>query len=332
MRFYYILRAEMSPGPYSLTELRQMQIHPSDLIKIGNGSWMPASDHPEMSDWFTNGTMAQGFHNEQNINNKKSSSSSTVKKSRTWLIILLILLSITMVCVTIFIIKTSENEVSNTIIPTEELAPENPEIKFDVANHNKKLLDFLKPCNLTGDLKVLIDRCDYFNPATRNTILQIIHSENGGPFNLGQICDIYDHIRSKWKYVNDPVKSEYVASASETLNNGLIGDCDDYAVVLASAILSIGGDSRISYAFGDNGGHAFTEVNIGNSDMTAIENYIKWRYKDDSRINYKLDAIGNKWLNLDWFSEPKRPGGIYFNYSSGQRFFLSEKYCEEITD
>jgi hypothetical protein len=52
MKFYYILRAETSPGPYSLTELRQMQIAPSDLIKIGNGSWMPASDHPEMQSWF----------------------------------------------------------------------------------------------------------------------------------------------------------------------------------------------------------------------------------------------------------------------------------------
>lgn len=336
MKFYYILRAETSPGPYSLTELRQMQIAPSDLIKIGNGSWMPASDHPEMQSWFnTGGGPSFTTKNISDISNPALSPPTKISKVKSkpkwlnWILLLLVIIVVFFIVVTANMINSPN---PTTVNITEEIKPENPEIKFAISQHDKKLFDFLKPCSISGDFKELIDRCDYSNTTTRNTVLGFISLENEGVFNLGQVCDIFDHIQSNWKYVNDPAKSEYVAYASESLQNGLAGDCDDFSVVLAAAILSVGGESRISYAFGPSGGHAFTEVNVGNTDIELIRAYLKWRYEDDSEIHCKTDAVGNKWLNLDWSSQPQRPGGEYFKYSKGQRFFISPGYCEEITD
>ena len=44
-----------------------------------------------------------------------------------------------------------------------------------------------------------------------------------------------------WVYVNDPAGTDYYAKASESLRL-LRGDCDDYAILMASLIESIGGD------------------------------------------------------------------------------------------
>lgn len=336
MKFYYLLKSDTSPGPYSLTELRQMQISREDLIKIGNSDWIPAFQHPEMQSWFnTGGGPAFTTNNTSDTSNPEISLQPKISKIKSkpkwihWILIILVIIVVFFVVVTANMINSPNP--TNVTIP-EEIKPENPEIKFAVSQHDKKLFDFLKPCRITGDFKELIDRCDYTNSTTRNTVLGFISRENEGVFNLGQVCDIFDHIQSNWKYVNDPAKSEYVAFASESLQNGLAGDCDDFSVVLAAAILSVGGESRISYAFGPSGGHAFTEVNVGNTDNELIRAYIKWRYKDDSEIHYKTDAVGNKWLNLDWSSQPQRPGGKYFQYTDGQRFFISAGYCEEITD
>lgn len=336
MKFYFLLKADTPPGPYALSELRQMQISSKDLIKIGNGTWLPAIQHPEMQSWFIEvddtafkSTIQSDISNQTSHNQVNLPKVKVAKKWLSWVLILLVLV------VVFFVVSTVQmmNSPNPTIVAIpEEIKPENPDIKFAVSEHNKKLFDFLKPCNLSGDFKELIDRCDYSNPNTRNTVLSMISRDHEGPLNLGQVCDIFDNIQSKWKYINDPVKSEYVAYASESLQNGLAGDCDDFAVVLASAVLSIGGESRISYAFGPSGGHAFTEVNIGNTDNDLIVSYIKWRYKDETEIHYKTDAVGNKWLNLDWSSQPQRPGGPYFQYTEGQRFFISPGYCEEITD
>ena len=96
-------------------------------------------------------------------------------------------------------------------------------------------------------------------------------------------------------------------------------DCDDFAILLAALIESIGGHARISFAYNDEGGHAFTEVLATNSkeDMQAIVDEINSLYGTDQfEIHYYEDTDGKCWLNLDWFGQPQHPGGQYFNYTN----------------
>lgn len=143
-----------------------------------------------------------------------------------------------------------------------------------------------------------------------------------GNFNIDQICEVYNELYKKWKYVNDPRGREYVAKASTTIKAGLKGDCDDFAILMATMIESIGGEARVVGAYNyEIGGHAYTEVNIGDpSDIpTHLESvnkhYAKFfgklfgRNKVDS-LHYRIDEDGDAWLNLDWTS--KYPGGKYF--------------------
>lgn len=211
----------------------------------------------------------------------------------------------------------------------EEPIPPPPTIDFFVTKHEKKFFrELFKDCNLSGEKRQLVDACNYSNSTLRNNAVSIA-GQNEGSFNLGQICDIFDHCYNNWKYVNDPKGTEIVEYASNTISNGLNGDCDDFAVLICSMILSIGGEARINFAYGQDGGHAFTEVNIG---KTEIEEYISKRYKkvyDHSGIWTRTDKDGNNWLNLDWFA--KHPGGKYFDYTHGTTFYIIQEYCNDFT-
>jgi hypothetical protein len=55
------------------------------------------------------------------------------------------------------------------------------------------------------------------------------------------------------------VEHEYLAKALETIESELTGDCDDFATLIATFILSIGGEIRVTIASGPDGGHAYTE-------------------------------------------------------------------------
>jgi transglutaminase-like putative cysteine protease len=107
---------------------------------------------------------------------------------------------------------------------------------------------------LKEEAKEVAEAIDYKNPVTRNYAVKLA-SEYPGEYNVGQICSVYEHIRYNWKYVSDPSGRDYYASASETIGNGLAGDCDDFAILMAAAIEAIGGSSRIIAASGPKGNH-----------------------------------------------------------------------------
>jgi Transglutaminase-like superfamily len=208
-----------------------------------------------------------------------------------------------------------------------EKLPSPPTIIYEVSMHKKEIIaELTKKCNYSGNKDELATACDYKN--VRN-IGVILAGNSEGDFNIGQICEIWDYCRKKWKYVNDPVTS-YVSSASNTIKADYSGDCDDFAVLTCSLILSIGGETRINYAKSKDCGHAFTEVNIGKTDLGSLEHYLGKRYKmsfdASNKLNYRIDREGNKWLNLDWFS--KYPGGQYFNFVSGTTYYVLHNYCE----
>lgn len=193
--------------------------------------------------------------------------------------------------------------------------PYPPKIEFQKPSYLYTREQYIENFNLNESMKDLIFACDYDNPTVRNNAVALV-SISPGQFNLGQICDIFDFCYQNWSYVNDPLSSEYFAKSSETILNGLNGDCDDFAILMCSMIISIGGEARISFAYNDNTGHAFTEVNIGTTDRKAVENYLKARY-GYNELWHKNDGE-NWWLNLDW--QGAYPGAKYWDYNRGMCF------------
>ncbi|MCR5360385.1 MAG: hypothetical protein K6E73_00045 [Bacteroidales bacterium] len=165
-----------------------------------------------------------------------------------------------------------------------------------------------------NNCSMLSEVVDFSNPITRNFAVNLAN-ESPGPYNLGQVCSIFNYLYNKWRYVNDPRGSEYVAKASESIGSAnLSGDCDDFAVTMCACIIAIGGEARINTAYGAQGGHAFTEVNVAGVQDAKLKSIIQngFPHFSVSQIYYRQENE-KKWLNLDWQSS--YPGGKYFNYS-----------------
>ncbi|MCB9252384.1 MAG: transglutaminase domain-containing protein [Flavobacteriales bacterium] len=222
--------------------------------------------------------------------------------------------------------QSSFSGAHGTLIRDSEL-PVPPRISYNVSSQRKAFIkDFFTNCNLSGEKRKLLEACDFSNKDVRDFAIRIA-GNSPGTYNLGQICDLFDQCFANWKYVNDPKGEDYIAAASETLINNYTGDCDDFAVLVCSSILAVGGEARISYAYKGKKGHAFTEVNLGTTPQEIVTEYLSTRY-NLKVVQGKKDKAGNWWINLDWFSG--FPGGPYFNYTKGQRFYIIQNYCENL--
>lgn len=109
--------------------------------------------------------------------------------------------------------------------------------------------------------------------------------QNNGGKNLSnrqQLELLWKYANDNWVYMKDPYTgTDTWRSASETIDayyftnkKGYSGDCDDFAILMASFARQLGFDSHIVTAFNDDKGHAYAE------------------FKD-----------GNKWVPMDWFSD-----------------------------
>lgn len=162
---------------------------------------------------------------------------------------------------------------------------------------------------------------DPSNPVTRDFAVSIA-AKSPGEYNIGQICFIYDHISSRWRYVNDPRGSDYVSPASRTIQAGLVGDCDDFAVLMASLIEAIGGAARVVVGFSGEGAHAYAEVYAGKGKDTPqrildalndhYQGFFDWLFgvSPVKQVALHVDSQEKYWLNLDWSA--KHPGGPFF--------------------
>ncbi len=182
------------------------------------------------------------------------------------------------------------------------------------------------------------------NPAVRDKGQRLI-GEFSGDGTISQVCSIYEYMAGNWSYVRDPRGIEEFQYSNKSLEYGHgkfsgQGDCDDFSILLASLIESIGCTSRIILAYGPMGGHVYTEVYLGkdegiNSNVDRMIKWLKARY-NVTKINTHNDLnTGDVWLNLDWRWEPggaKHPGGPFFKASnqipvypedSGPRFSLT---------
>ncbi|HJL02427.1 MAG TPA: FHA domain-containing protein [Polyangiaceae bacterium LLY-WYZ-15_(1-7)] len=154
-------------------------------------------------------------------------------------------------------------------------------------------------------------------PATRNAAVQIA-AQDEGPFRVEQVARVWSHVRSEWRYVNDPRGDEYFATASESIENGYVGDCDDFAIVLVAMLQAIGGDARLVMMDGPQGGHAYAEVCLP-EDSDTVRDRLSRHYRRNpdrnlgrqrvSAIHFRPGHECPVWLNLDWNAGV--PGGAY---------------------
>ncbi len=167
---------------------------------------------------------------------------------------------------------------------------------------------------------------DSDNPITRDFAVDLA-KKYPGSFNFDQAVSIYKHIRSNWKYVDDPYDKEHFTPASRSIQLGLAGDCDDFAIVMAATLRAIGANTRIVLAYGETDGHAYAEVNVGD-DPNQFLSVLQRRYSFFFiplvySLNYTPSDQGN-WVNLDWFSN--HPGGKSYEGKNGAIVYPNGSY------
>jgi hypothetical protein len=182
------------------------------------------------------------------------------------------------------------------------------------ALHTLEAADRVSPATAHNLAKALTP----LDALTRNTAVKIA-ARTEGPFHVEQVAEIWNSVRGAWRYVNDPEGHEYFATATETIQNGYIGDCDDFATTLASMVLAIGGKARVVIMDGPRGGHAYAEACVqGEAPKVAAEltKYYRSRWSRylsgrpvPRTIAYRTTEDCPIWLNLDWNSIV--PGGAY---------------------
>jgi transglutaminase-like putative cysteine protease len=129
---------------------------------------------------------------------------------------------------------------------------------------------------------------------------------------LEQIFAMNDYVYNKWHYVFDPsLNVDTWRSAEATISlkyKGIYsGDCDDFAILMASFARQIGLKARMVAALDSNGnGHAFAEFLVPENDLS---NSLL------SEKDYRKDYRG-KWVSLDWFK-----GASHRKYKNNLKVF-----------
>jgi len=179
--------------------------------------------------------------------------------------------------------------------------------------------------------KELREAIDYKDPSVRNysTSIAVKNFQRDAHLSKNrkwvQFFSIYKEIYSNWIYVFDPVDEDYYSSASNTIkqlkDDGLFkGDCDDYSIMMAAAIKSIGGEVKlVRTSLVQNGktiGHMYPEVKIGNEKDLEMVVYLLKNvfFVEESKgksVFYYEDSKGFIWLNFDY--NDNYPGGKYMS-------------------
>lgn len=113
-----------------------------------------------------------------------------------------------------------------------------------------------------------------------------------GDYNIYQVCALFDFVSGTVEYMSDPEDVEVWQTPAETLEL-CTGDCEDYAILMASLIGASGGNARM-YLTDD---HAFAAVYVGNN-TASIDEAIRTYYNTPATIYFMTDEHGS-WLILD---------------------------------
>jgi hypothetical protein len=170
----------------------------------------------------------------------------------------------------------------------------------------------------SGVARRVREAMDPNDAVTRNLAVKVA-SKRQGTYSVEQVAAIWLHVRGAFNYVNDPRGSEYFARASETIENGFAGDCDDFAAALSAMISAIGGRTRVVMMDGVAGGHAYAEACIEedpNATAKRLRTFVRRNWNKRlgklpalTSVYYRADSSCAMWLNLDW--NANYPGGPY---------------------
>lgn len=127
-------------------------------------------------------------------------------------------------------------------------------------------------------------------------VMELTIKLNTSQSQVEQILKLQNHIQSNWHYIFDPnTGSDTWRSAEATLSlkyqGKYSGDCDDFAILMASFARQIGLQSRMVGGFDGEYGHAFAEFLIPNTESSNPQL---------NGLDYRKDYKGI-WISLDWF-------------------------------
>ncbi len=192
-------------------------------------------------------------------------------------------------------------------------------VKRNWIMREKKQLDILSLApgevdnQLTKVAKRLRSRMAYKDSVVRNfavkaslTYFKDYYEKYGSN---ARFLSVFKYIRYHFQYVPDAKRDEYFATPRETILNGLGGDCDDHAILMASCLRAIGGITRIVIIRG----HAYPELYCGDKKaFEEMQSAIVQLFSDQSikRI-YFHEHDGEYWINMDYTA--LHPGGPYLN-------------------
>ncbi len=108
--------------------------------------------------------------------------------------------------------------------------------------------------------------------SVRNYAVKAIASHPNSNDIATKIFGIYDYVSRKVSYISDPLGEEYVAWPNETLGIGG-GDCEDYAILLASMYKSVGLKPTLVQVHNREYGHVFLIVPVGDTLNGFLEKY-----------------------------------------------------------
>jgi hypothetical protein len=164
---------------------------------------------------------------------------------------------------------------------------------------------------LTKTTRALQSKVNYKDSLVRNFAVQ--HSlENFDEYHskYGQIVrqlSLFKYINSNFKYVSDSERDEYFATPTETILNGLGGDCDDHTILMVSAMKAIGARCRMVLT----DGHLYPELYCGDQkQFEKMQQAIIHLFGNEAIDNmYYHEQNGQFWINLDYTA--RYPGGPY---------------------
>ncbi|MHC1757108.1 MAG: transglutaminase family protein [Methanosarcina sp.] len=139
-------------------------------------------------------------------------------------------------------------------------------------------------------------------------------------YNMEDACDVFNYVNRHWQYRYDK-NAEFFFGASQTIDSGYLGDCDDYSIVMSALLKNMGFNTRVVTAYNESYGHAYPELYIGNNRDTASEilDYVAERYSYAENVWYSKRVLEDGqetqyWLNFDWSGSNgyRHPGGEYF--------------------
>lgn len=142
-------------------------------------------------------------------------------------------------------------------------------------------------------------------------------------YNMEDACDVFNYVNKHWQYRYDK-NAEFFFGASQTIDSGYVGDCDDYSIVISALLKNMGFNTRVVAAYNESYGHAYPELYIGSDQDTAyrILDYVAGRYPSAENVWYSERVLeeGEEtqyWLNFDWSGSNgyRHPGGEYFHGS-----------------